>query len=465
MTVGLLERESTGGATARVGFEYQDAYVLQSLPRWLAQSAFSHVVSEAVGDVEVCYFGPDAAVRRMMLEAKDYALTAPAFWEEVQRFKNAHSTSPLEFVRFGLVCRDYNTKTSPFIEKLARLRGVGSSYQSNSVILEQDRKDVIEWARTYGHPVELAEFALQHVDFVTYAAGSADAAFPGELEQHLPSIDLSGKESARLRDLFKRHIARSSSSPVQRKELEADICSVLDERGDAWLSTPTRVQLGGGASFELLSLDVETFNGPERGKKSPEEWSTLSRAAAAAASFIKTSTGRGGVLLDGKQRMSTACLLGHAFTAAGGFTLRVEHNGNVFRTDLHEKAAGTFFSEVRRPGDSLGGQGVACLGFPSPVGSDASLARGGGLAGLPMLSLESGRAVGSQEEMNLAVAEAKAALMSFRAANRLELLHLFVKAPSAFAMLLGHRLNGICKVQLYDWVNGQYCATAILDAA
>ena len=112
MTVGLLERESTGGATARVGFEYQDAYVLQSLPRWLAQSAFSHVVSEAVGDVEVCYFGPDAAVRRMMLESKDYALTAPAFWEEVQRFKNAHSTSPLEFVRFGLVCRDYNTKTS-----------------------------------------------------------------------------------------------------------------------------------------------------------------------------------------------------------------------------------------------------------------------------------------------------------------------------------------------------------------
>ena len=55
MTAGLLEKESTGGATARVGFGYQDAYVLQNLPRWLAQSAFSHVVSEAVGDVQVCY--------------------------------------------------------------------------------------------------------------------------------------------------------------------------------------------------------------------------------------------------------------------------------------------------------------------------------------------------------------------------------------------------------------------------
>ena len=464
MTVGLLEKESTGGATARVGFEYQDAYVLQSLPRWLAQGAFSHVVSEAVGDVEVCYFGSDGGIRHVMLEAKDYALTAPAFWDEVQRFKNAHTASPLEFVRFGLVCRDYNTKTSPYVEKLARLRGVGSSYQSNSVILEQDRADVIEWARTFGHPVDLAEFALRHVDFVTYAAGSADAAFPGELEQHLPSIDLGGKQAARLRELFKRHIARSSSGPVQRKELEADICAVLDDRSDAWLSSPTRVQLGGGASFEVLSLDVDGFNGPERGKKSPEDWGTLSRAAASVATFIRTSTARRGVLLYGKQRMSAACLLGHAFTAAGGFTLRVEHNGNVFRTDVHDKAGGPFFSEVRTSGEGQGGQGVACLGFPAPVGSDVLLAQGGGLAGLPALSLESDRAVSSQEEMNLAVAEAKAALMRFRAENRLEQLHLFIKASSAFAMLLGHRLNGICKVQLYDWVDGTYSSTAILEA-
>ena len=66
--------------------------------------------------------------------------------------------------------------------------------------------------------------------------------------------------------------------------------------------------------------------------------------------------------------------------------------------------------------------------------------------------------------MNLAVAEAKAALMSFRAENRLELLHLIIKAPSAFAMFLGHRLNGVCKVQLYDWVDGTYTPTAILEA-
>lgn len=50
MSASLLEKQSTGGAIARVGFEYQDAFVLRSLPLWLSQSAFSHIVSEALSD-------------------------------------------------------------------------------------------------------------------------------------------------------------------------------------------------------------------------------------------------------------------------------------------------------------------------------------------------------------------------------------------------------------------------------
>jgi len=462
MTVGLLEKESTGGDTARKGFGYQDAYVLQYLPRWLGQSAFSHVVSEAVGDVEVCYFTPDVRIRRLMLEAKDCTLTAPAFWDEVQRFKAVHSVAPREFVRFGLVCRGYNTKTSPFIAKLARLRGVGASFPLNSVILEKDQQDVLKWAKGQGHPEDLAEFALQHVDFVTYAADSADSAFSGELQKHLASVDFNGRQGTRLRDHFKMHIARSSGGPVHRRDLEADICSVLGDARSEWLSTPTRVHLGEVLSFADLSLDVQSFNGAQRGAKSLADWAALSEAAAAVANFIESCTARRGVLVDGKQRMSTACLLGHAFNAPRGFTLRVEHNGIVFRTDLHEKAPGPFFVASRR-GGSTGTQGTVCIGFPTAIGSDATSAEGGALAGLPSLALESARAVATTEEMNLAVNEAKSELVRFRADTRLDILHLFIKAPSAFSMLLGHRLNGICKVQLYDWVDGAYRATALLE--
>ena len=63
MSASLLEKQSTGGAIARVGFEYQDAFVLRSLPLWLSQSAFSHIVSEALSDIEVCYFSSEKSIK------------------------------------------------------------------------------------------------------------------------------------------------------------------------------------------------------------------------------------------------------------------------------------------------------------------------------------------------------------------------------------------------------------------
>jgi SMODS-associated and fused to various effectors sensor domain len=464
MTVGLLEKESTGGANARVGFEYQDAYVLQNLPKWLSQSAFSHVVSEAVGDVEVCYFGRGGGVRRLMVEAKNHELTSTDFWTEVERFKLAHETSEHEFVRFALVCRSYNSKTSPFIAKLERLRGVGASYQSDSVILQSDRQDVIAWAKKQGIRDDLADFALLHVDFETYSAESADAAFAGEIAHHLSDIDLSGRKASQLRDHFKGHIAKSSRGPVYRKQLEADLCEVLAEDREAWLGSPSRVHLHSrDRMLGRLALPAEGFVGPARSSKVAADWQELSRDAHEVAEFLGRSTERRTIILDGRQGMSAACLLGHAFRATSRFTLHVKHNGAVYRTDVYDQAEGPFFNESLRDKAAPGEQGVVSIAFTTSVGTDLGLGVPS-LAGLPTLVLDSGRAVASPEEMNVVVAEAKAALVRFRSERRLEVIHLFIKGPSAFSMLLGHRLNGVCKVQLYDWVDGAYRATALLDA-
>jgi hypothetical protein len=59
--------------------------------------------------------------------------------------------------------------------------------------------------------------------------------------------------------------------------------------------------------------------------------------------------------------------------------------------------------------------------------------------------------------LNLAVAQAKSELARFRAELGLTTLHLFVKAPSVFAMLLGYRLNGLGELQLYDWSRPRTC--------
>ncbi|KRI19338.1 hypothetical protein APC96_02125 [Acinetobacter pittii] len=89
MSASLLEKQSTGGAIARVGFDYQDAFVLKNLPLWLSESAFSHIVSESIGDVEVCYFSSEKDFQRVMYEAKNHSLTSTDFWKEIKRFKEA----------------------------------------------------------------------------------------------------------------------------------------------------------------------------------------------------------------------------------------------------------------------------------------------------------------------------------------------------------------------------------------
>lgn len=464
MTVSLLEKESTGGVTARVGLEYQDAYVLQNLPRWLSQSAFSHFVSEAAGDVEVCYFGRAGGMRRLMVEAKNHELTANAFWDEIKRFKQAHEASEQEFVRFALVCRGYNGKTSPFVAKLDRLRGVGASYQPDSVLLERDRQEVMTWAAKHNRSEELADFALRHVVFETYADESADNAFAGEIAQHLPTIDLSGRQAARLRDLFKEHINKSSSCPVHRKQLEADICEVMGEARGDWLSTPTRIHLHSrDSTLSQLTLPADSLVGPARSSKGAADWQELAAAAHEMADFMSRCTERRTVIVDGRQGMSAACVLGHAFRATSRFTLHVEYSGGVYRSDVYNQANGPFFQASLEATEVAAVHGVVSISFTTAVGTDLGLGVSA-VEGLPRLTLDSGRAVTSQAEMNLAVAEAKAALVKFRSERRLQVIHLFIKGPSVFPILLGHCLNGICKVQLYDWVDGCYRATALLDA-
>ncbi|MES3013181.1 MAG: dsDNA nuclease domain-containing protein [Pseudomonadota bacterium] len=464
MTAGLLESESTGGAVARGGFEYQDAFVLQHLPRWLAQGAFSHVVSEAVGDVEVCYHAPGGGILRVLHEAKDYALTSTQFWAEIARFEQVHETSPAEFPRFALVCRDFKSVTAPLVAMIGRLRGVGASFDGDSVMLANARREIVEWVTGKGQSEATAQFVIDRVEFVTYGAEHADAAFAGEVEKHLPALNLRTSEVAALRDQCKVLVAGSSLGPVHRASIETAVINRQGDQAGTWATTPTAVLLVNQCvNLEHLGVNVTDFTGPQRSQRSASDWSTLSAALTGIGDFIKASRPRRCVALDGKQRMSVACLVGYALSATRGFLLDIEHNGHHYRTDNHDKASGTFFDQPVEIGAGTK-QGVVCIGFPTAVGADVAAVAGGALMSLPRLELSSGNAIAGMATLNLAVAEAKQALMRFRSAHELELVHLFIKAPSAFAMTLGHRLNGVGCIQLHDWVDGCYVQTATLHA-
>jgi len=463
MSASLLDRDATGGAVARTGFEYQDAFVLQHMPLWLSQSAFSHVVSEAKGDIEVCYFCSSAGIRRRVFEAKDYALTEKDFWSEVADFKNMFDVSPHEFVQFVLVCRDFKPVVDPLLNKLERLRGVGAAYPVGSPVVATTRTEIVAWVEKHGHSEALAEFIIDRVGFVRFASESADTSFGGMVEKYLPSIDLSSKRMAILRDRCKALVARSSFGPVERADLERALTEALGVDASVWLKTPTEIRLDARHDdIEELGLNVTAFNSPDRGSRTAGDWACLFSAVEKIADFINSSRDRRVVGLDGKQRMSLACMMGFVFSATRGFVLEIHHNGQAYRTDDHSKEDATFFSCSEQDGNPASKAGVACIGFPTPVGNDVNASTSGQSGALSLLSLVSNTAIATMPALNRAVADAKSHLVRFRSERKLDKVNLFLKTPSFFAMALGHRLNGIGEIHLHDWVDGSYIETAVL---
>jgi len=155
--------------------------------------------------------------------------------------------------------------------------------------------------------------------------------------------------------------------------------------------------------------------------------------------------------------------VGYIFSAVKGFTLAVHHNGKVYGTDDHSMASGPFFDDAPIANAGEGEDGVVCIDFPTPIGWDMASGTVGIPPAAPSLVLVSSLAFADVAMLNQAVAHAKSQLVKFRSDRQLVTLHLFLKAPAFFVMVLGHRLNGIGRIQLYDWIDGRYVETAVLS--
>lgn len=468
MTAPLFEAQATGGAVARGGFEYQDAYLLQHFPQYLTQSAFSHAVSELLGDIEIRYHRSTGGTCCVLYEAKGYQLGEKDFWGEIDRFAELHSNAPDEYVRFVLVCADYLNKLTSLFNKLDRLRGPGASLNTDSAIRASAESDVIETIVKLGRPREVAEFVLARVSFVTYSQANVTGGFGEMLDVHLPTVaDMTGRERVAFQAACKQLVESSTRGVVTRAALETALTQSAPSVAAQWAATATAVRLMAGPvqGIEELALDVSEFNGDGRGALGVKAWSDLQRRLVGLREFVYESRSRRAVRVSAKQRMSLACLVGFVFSATRGFTLQMEHNaGQVHDTASHDRAAHTFFaSDTLATEQACGPEGVVAICCPNLSREDVLAATSAApLDVAPKLFLESAAPIADGATLNTAVADAKAALAAFRSKHQLARIHLFVKAPSFFAMALGHRLNGVCELQLYDWVSNGYVPTTTL---
>lgn len=468
MTAPLFERQSTGGVVARVGFDYQDSFLLQSIPLLLSQGAFSHAVSELVGDVEVRYHRPQGGTLCVLYEAKRGQLTKNEIWKEVVRFLELHRAAPDEYVRFVLVCGSYNKDFDPLIRKLERYRGPGESLNQDSAFRVSAEADITGNIVDFGQTAELADFVLRRVTFLEYDDTNVDGAFMHGLTTLLPQMaDMRVADIAEYRRRCKSLVEDSTRRHVTRHALESALVECAPNLAADWLAMPTSLLLTAtpADAVEELSVDVGNFNGEGRGNLGAAKWQELQSQLASLGQFVLSSRERRGIHLSAKQRMSLACTVGFSLSATSGLSLQIEHNGKIIDTAVHDRSNLEFFKADESAGvvQSAGGAGVAYIGFPYPGKDDVLRAADVmGLADVPRLFLSSSTAVTDVSVMNTAVSESKAALAGFRSRHNLSQLHLFIKAPSSFAMSLGHRLNAVGFIQLYDWVETAYLPTAQL---
>ena len=466
MTAPIFQPQATGGVVARDGFDYQDAYLLEHIPLFLSQGAFSHAVSELLGDIEVRYHRPGGGTSCVLYEAKRNQLSKTALWAEIARFVEVHRAAQDEYVRFVLVCGDFAGDFEPLFRKLGRYRGPGESLNDDSSIRVSAEADIETTIVALGQTQEVARFVLERVSFVKYSDANVSGAFGTMLTTHLPTMaDMRIGDVAAFQARCKELVDRSAKGLVSRRALENALVGSAPGLAAAWLGTATVLQLVPETppGIEGLALDVGAFNGPQRGSLGVAKWTELQSQLGAVGQFILDSRERRGVLLSAKQRMSLACVVGYCFSATRGFTLQANHNGRILDTAKHERSDARFFDANEEVPDPAEDEGIACISFPYPGKEDVLAAAVGlGRSSAPKLFLTSAAALTDVGVLNTAVNEAKAALTAFRSRHRLSCLHLFIKAPSVFAMALGHRLNGVGVLQLYDWADTNYQPTAEL---
>lgn len=465
MNSALFERQATGGVVARNGFEYQDSFLLEYIPCFLAQGAFSQAVSELLGDVEIRYFRPGGGSYCVLYEAKRHQLTKAELWAEVARFQEVHQKSPDEYVQFVLLCGDFVGEYQALFNKLTRYRGPAVALNTDSTVRNEAEAEILDTIVKHGQTPEMASFVLNRVSFVQYSDDNVDAGFGTQLEKCLPTLDMSRRETAAFRVKCKELVATSFKNVVTRKDLETALVDSAPSVAAQWRVTPTNLQLT-SPTFELgsLTLDVSTFNGPDRRNISEAKWNQLQQDLVEIGDFLHTSRVRRGVHFLAKHRMSLSCILGYCFSATRNFTLRLDHNDHLYDTSMHDRVPEPFFSIQEDPPYTADLDGVVSISFPNGSNTDVAVyTKQLGLDSLPKLSLLSTAVVVDITSLNTAVHETKVALAEFRGKHQLKRLHLFIKAPSVFAIALGHRLNGIGTIQLYDWDIDRYVATIQLS--
>lgn len=480
----LLSPKLRGGVIGGSGYNFQDAYIVARLPRWIADPTFRSLIKEGFDDIDVIFDMGDGGSRTQHYQLKDHQVPLKEFREVVEGFAEQARRPGVNATSFVLGCCGLAPQAAKLWRQIVEFRGARKTHGDGA--LAATRAEIgTAFAK---HKLAAYEDLLLggiEIDDETSGLNSVDPRalrlrFRGAMMELPFYRNQSHEVIDRLFDRLTVRVNKAIRDGIARAELEGLVRSELAaaKKGEAAV-----VHLHGWVRQAYdLPADVELdwtqhFDHATRRVPSPTAWDEeLVPALKALRRKFDADGSRRLIWLHGRAPLSAGLAFGHAFAEAAGYSIRVEQPSpgaseavQYWETDTPIEADEPL-ARAEVEGDREAEDVLVAIGVtddPRPRVEQYLTQSGASVRAVLYLSPISGPSATSISTRT-APAFAAAVKREIRALCNKHLpqtVHLFYFGPLGLAVLLGQKLNGLADIQCYEHVKaGGYAPSCRLHA-
>jgi len=480
----LFSPKLRGGVIGGTGYNFQDAYIVARLPRWLADPAFRSLIKEGFDDIDVVFDTGDGGSCTRHYQLKDHQVPLTEFREVVNGFAEHARRPGVNATFFVLGCCGLAPQVAKLWRQIVEFRGARKTHGDGA--LAATRAEI--GTALVKHKLAAYEDLLLGSMEIDDEIGGLNSVDPRALRlrfrgamMELPFYRNQSHEVIdRLFDRLTVRVNNAIRDGISREELEG---LVRSELAAARRSEAVVVHLHGWVrqAYELpadAEIDwTQHFNHSTRQVPSPLVWEEeLLPALQGLRRKFDADGSRRLIWLHSRAPLSAGLAFGHTFAEAAGYSIRVEQPTpgaseavQYWETDTpiegHEPLASTEVAGDPEAKDVLVAIGVTDDSRPRV---EQYLAQASAkIRAALYLSPASGP---SPTSVSARTAPAFAATVKREIrglCNRHlpQTVHLFFFGPLGLAVLLGQKLNGLADIQCYEHVKtGGYAPSCRLHA-
>lgn len=464
----LLSPENRGGVTGGEGYNFQDAFITSRIPEWLGNPAFSFLLKEGVGNVEIKFITPTKESIDYY-QVKDHIVAPAEFNKVVKTFFEKDRERPNVYSTFTLACRGLGRGAESIRQAVEELRTAHPMYSPEDSILKNTEKGIKARSKKIGLNLPV-DFLREKVLFDTEIGDMKTdnrlcEQFIGSVIKNIPKWANADRLSltAAYRDIS-YSINRAIRRILPREELEQKIQRVID-------SHPLRIDHEGvrvrlfhweDPAFDLsekwdILLDwSEYFDRATRKIPDPSVWQNrLIPDLQDAQRRIRSSTNSRLIRFRPSACLSAGIALGWSFSEVKGYTFEIQQGPHVWRSNLSMSTGCHLIiaSEVSLDESSID----LCVEFSQQANVAPKVddyIRANPITFRARIALIPDLGLGTRIDCPIALAyaaEAKTLIRQMVDKYRCKTVHFFYAGPLGLAILMGRLFNAMhANIQCYE---------------